>query len=1183
MATLSFSSISAATATSITGVASLDGAAFNSGNAITIESPFYPSRDISNTPTPALLGVTEIQMPAAALSTVFVAGCQMVFGRPQFKATLTSQPTLTNANGPYTFDTSADTWSENFTNTPVEVDSRGNLVGLTEGIRITVLGAVTGENPIIRGDDTCQPIFYGVSWDLRGLAASNFNFVGGTTFVSDVDAAPQFYDNYVYVANNAGDRFRRFLGTNYIIRGMQMTNPNTGGSSFEFFGSPQIGASGLGVVHNFNQWGARAALIGVETGGRTAQFDAQNRFYFDTPRFPCLPIWYGNGGGTRTYNPDRGITYRNPVPAPVPWTRGSATGTIPVMGTQSVDVNASVTERTGAGSAATFQTLNIILDAPGYTLRVRKEETEVWNWGRTGGSNVTYGGETRTSNGLYTYQSNHVTATLGNGNRPVGAETTSTSGDGNPTENAVADATEAPRLTYVDYRGDETIVWAGLDVEKSTSSFSIAVLASHQLSRDFKGIAPAAAPTGNPPAAILGTKFFRYSIWAQHDERGTTDVVTLDFTPEGWNASGALTAGLGLGNEIDIELSSALDVLYDAESPVDPSLTLPLTTTQEMYNAVKTFNRTRGVTTAYDPLHLNTDVSILDDPVGNLMDVGDADINIQRTVTTTIPEGVRSSNVRLEGVGVDDLSLTRIGGANARQTFESGFGPSNGEISLFSNNGASQFVSGYFSPLAPGSAWSSAMSLMSGANNVNNDELFSGTGYVLIYSDATNWAVYQLSTNRQNAIGGLAGVVVRELGTLAGSMGVMPAEDAPMDVVIGQLSVLYSDGMATTSTAPRVAFDGTNMVISLHEELLTRAGNVDGFTTLGDVDFDGQRLDNITVSGANLTNVIAPGTTNAPADIDTAGGIYSGNIALMPGSYNVYGDWSGMRVSRAASTTGNVELNFIEGSTRPTAALGANVISPLRVAITAPGNAAGRLDVWVGGTRQTTISTTATTADLRIPVSGTVVDVVYTQPGRTDFLRRETVTTDVDIDVMTDAQAYPVGATDNPGTFALAAPSASGVTEIIVSKTITSDTETNKALIEQVKATANYNALIQARQSVDMIGSDGLTSGANMNPTFLLFNTTNQTYNLGYIRSQDSMQPTLVRPPISLTLQGGGTVMVQVIVASSPAAFDAAVTQAQLDAAVGESSDVANSLRFVREGRNSVLPVQETYDPDVEY
>ena len=48
-------------------------------------------------------------------------------------------------------------------------------------------------------------------------------------------------------------------------------------------------------------------------------------------------------------------------------------------------------------------------------------------------------------------------------------------------------------------------------------------------------------------------------------------------------------------------------------------------------------------------------------------------------------------------------------------------------------------------------------------------------------------------------------------------------------------------------------------------------------------------------------------------------------------------------------------------------------------------------------------------------------------------------------------------------------------------------------------------------------------------------------------------------------------------------AFDPGVTEAQLRFFLGNNSDVNNRLSFIGQGRNSVLPAGETYDPDVKY
>ena len=69
---------------------------------------------------------------------------------------------------------------------------------------------------------------------------------------------------------------------------------------------------------------------------------------------------------------------------------------------------------------------------------------------------------------------------------------------------------------------------------------------------------------------------------------------------------------------------------------------------------------------------------------------------------------------------------------------------------------------------------------------------------------------------------------------------------------------------------------------------------------------------------------------------------------------------------------------------------------------------------------------------------------------------------------------------------------------------------------------------------------------------------------------------------VSITDATGSTIDVGVSFSASDS-FDPGITASQIAAAVGETSDVANRLRFMSQGRNSVLPVQQTYDPDVEY
>ena len=69
---------------------------------------------------------------------------------------------------------------------------------------------------------------------------------------------------------------------------------------------------------------------------------------------------------------------------------------------------------------------------------------------------------------------------------------------------------------------------------------------------------------------------------------------------------------------------------------------------------------------------------------------------------------------------------------------------------------------------------------------------------------------------------------------------------------------------------------------------------------------------------------------------------------------------------------------------------------------------------------------------------------------------------------------------------------------------------------------------------------------------------------------------------IHVTDTAGDLSSVGVSVGQQPT-FDAGVTEAQLENIFGSDSDNANRLRFIGQGRNSVLPAGESYDPDTKY
>ena len=410
------------------------------------------------------------------------------------------------------------------------------------------------------------------------------------------------------------------------------------------------------------------------------------------------------------------------------------------MGTQAVDSSEANTVRMGAGSAATFQTININFDAPGYTLRVRREETEVWNWRRTNSTNVTYAGETRTSNGSYLFLGNEDNdPTLGDGTRPTAPETTA--GDNSMAQRQrMAVATEDPNLSYVTYSGSETVAWQGLDTEVTGSSTSIAVLASHQLSRDFED------GPGGPALVSLGTKFFRYTLWAQHDERGITDTVTLDFTPEGWDATGAVTDVLGSGLPIELSLTTGEDTDYTANTIDVTSTTGSLVSTQDVYNAVKVFQRVREDDTDYHLSHLNSEVPVVTVSNG-LVDVG------TNNITQTLASG---GTLAPTPATFGNSPTVRIGGGSQRLTMEDSL------TDLLLNSDNQFFLSTHdastaaMDPLTPyqtrATTWASAQSILVDDTESGSDYLRGTVGArsIVIYHDASNWAVYNLGANTRN-------------------------------------------------------------------------------------------------------------------------------------------------------------------------------------------------------------------------------------------------------------------------------------------------------------------------------------------------------------------------------------------------------------------------------------------------
>ena len=214
------------------------------------------------------------------------------------------------------------------------------------------------------------------------------------------------------------------------------------------------------------------------------------------------------------------------------------------------------------------------------------------------------------------------------------------------------------------------------------------------------------------------------------------------------------------------------------------------------------------------------------------------------------------------------------------------------------------------------------------------------------------------------------------------------------------------------------------------------------------------------------------------------------------------------------------------------------------------------------------------------PAIGTNIDVVYTQPGRTDFVERLTVdaaTGNQNIVVVNGLSAYPGFGADNSnldGIFTILTPVA-GVVDIAVAIENTSEGQINAALQEQVKGTANYNLLLQQVRVPELIGSDGINSTAfatGANITFVSISP----FTIGYVRETSTDQALLTRTlEGAFTPTGGEPTTIDVgVTILPPSAFDPAITQSQLDAVaadllednVDQAERITNVARLITGG-----------------
>ena len=557
--------------------------------------PYFPTREVANIINVNLYDYT------AANGLRFNDGAEVVVGKP-----VQSAPgTLTTLNAPFIWDATAFSGTGGYVeneNSIVASNADGTVVGIEERVTIVISGNNPSNETLFAGDDTCRPIFYGVDFVLDGY--SNANVLGVAITGANVEAAPQFYDCRVFHTNTNG--VHRYQAFNYLVRGLQLISTNDNGAVYEAGAPPKVPAIGLSfIVPNFLTWGNRAALAFVNAAGG----DAANRYVTNGIAAPAFPLYRGNAGAQ--VSPNRGAIHVNPVPSPVPWTLTTAAGNtddvIPFLSFRTVDVDHVL----GGGSSMEAQRVAFTFDQAGYTLRVRRAEVEVWNWRDTEPVNVQYAGLTKASNGSLT----RLTSSGANNTTPRMV-------DGQPT---VEDNT-TQNLSYVDSTQVDNVVFQGYDVTVAGTDTVITLPVSHQIQ-----IGGASGSNNNDTVV----KFYRWEIWAIHPQRGITQVMEYDFTPENQNANH------GTGTDIEVNVVTPLDPLYTSDR--DVTTAGAITDGAYLHDAAKKYQVVRADATAYSATHINSDVPIVTS-TGTLTDFGNRQITLDTTTSNRVVSSTDDSS-----------------------------------------------------------------------------------------------------------------------------------------------------------------------------------------------------------------------------------------------------------------------------------------------------------------------------------------------------------------------------------------------------------------------------------------------------------------------------------------------------------------------------------------------------------
>ena len=423
--------------------------------------------------------------------------------------------------------------------------------------------------------------------------------------------------------------------------------------------------------------------------------------------------------------------------------------------------------------------------------------------------------------------------------------------------------------------------------------------------------------------------------------------------------------------------------------------------------------------------------------------------------------------------------------------------------------------------------------------------------------------------------------------------GVQPTDSGSMITWPGAVTFDSADTASTLT--------GTTAVLNRIDELV--AGTIDELSaTSFEIDTDVTGVDLTATGNINLgTGNTITGSTLTAASFSNFPTTLDGSITFV--GTNTFSGTSTLTVTDRSNLSGltlnvptGVTLNIAGASAGDFAAItGAGTVNYVVSYLISNDRTAGLLSVFRNGTLETLTDPTI------IPniQPNDVIDVVYTETGRTDFLRRidaGATPSPETIMVMNAPTPYPSSAVSTvllvplapadytfPGALDPNSNPLGGMTRVVMQINVLepaiSETEVSTALQEQVKGTLNYNTLIQMVQIVDLIQSSGSQGVAAANGDHVLF-TSMIPAQVGYVDpiGQDENSQALSGATVTgtFTPTGGSPTNLTIgVVMQQIAAFDPAVTGGQINDAVeainnntdAEFDQVATDVREMRDNR----------------